>query len=70
MTLRNDVVTTIYFPSASNALWISDDTVPGIGEAGRRSEHQTQASKQPNDGSMGSTVHLLILTQHVVPKLR
>ncbi len=25
--------------------------------------------KQPNDGSMGSTVYLLILMQHVVPEL-
>ena len=29
---ENDVVPDIYFPTASNALRISDDTVPGIGE--------------------------------------
>ena len=32
MAPRNDVVPDIYFPTASNALQISDDTVPGIGE--------------------------------------
>ena len=32
MTLRNDVVPDISFSAASNALRISDDTVPGIGE--------------------------------------
>ena len=32
MAPRNDVVPDIYSPTASNALRISDDTVPGIGE--------------------------------------
>jgi hypothetical protein len=34
MALRNDVVPEdVYFSAASNALRISNDTVPGIGEA-------------------------------------
>ena len=41
MTLRNDVVPDVYRPAASNALRISDDTVPGIGEAARGSEGKT-----------------------------
>eukprot|EP01036_Dinobryon_divergens_P034863 gene34863-45115_t len=44
MTPRNDVVTDIYFPAASNALWISDDAVPGIGEDGRRSEGEATSN--------------------------
>jgi hypothetical protein len=60
-------------PQPSNALRISDDTVPGIGEAKRGSEGKTSRTnprkKQPNDGGMGSTVYLMILMQHVVPEL-
>jgi hypothetical protein len=33
MALRNNVAMDIYFLAVSNALRISDNTVPGIGEA-------------------------------------
>ena len=73
MTPRNDVVPDISFSAASNALRISDDTVPGIGEEKKKSGEVKgnfeEKQWQPNDGSMGSTVYLLILMQHVVPAL-
>ncbi len=72
MTPRNDVVPDISFSAASNALRISDDTIPGIGEdkSGEVKGNFKGGKKwQPNDGSMGSTVYLLILMQHVVPEL-
>ena len=72
MTPRNDVVPDISFSAASNALRISYDTVPGIGEdkSGEVQGNFEGGKKwQPNDGSMGSTVYLLILMQHVVPEL-
>ena len=59
-------------PAASNARQISDDTVLGIGEVAQGGEGKTSElmqERKPNDGSMGSTVYLLILTQHEVPEL-
>ncbi len=65
------MVPDISFSAASNALRISDDTVPGIGEekSGEVKGNFKEKQWQPNDGSMGSTVYLLILMQHVVPEL-
>ena len=36
---------------------------------GSKGELRGKKQQQPNDGSMGSTVYLLILMQHVVPEL-
>ena len=69
MTLRNDVVPVVYFSAASNALWIRDDIVPGIGEAKRGSEGKTSITNPSKSNQMGSTMYLLILMQHVVPEL-